>query len=298
MPLVHIHDLNYQQHVIDPVVDGERKARGLAPRDYRIQPLAGSPYAHRVDFPLIDQAEWPGRIQEMVASKSRLSDIRGNIPSRDQNGRGYCWMHSGVSALLLLRARDNQPYADLSAYGPSCLIKNYRDEGGWGAAGLEWLVQHGCPTSKTWPQKSTARSNDTPAMRAEMNKYKVLEGYWDLDAAAHSRNLSFAQTITLLLCRIPVIQDHNWWGHSICGADPVDGAQQWGLSRAETGKLLAMSEFDAVWGMTDPVLAGTGILIWNSWGEGWGERGMGLLSGRKAIPDGASAPRVASAMAA
>ena len=263
-----IDDGNWQQFAQDVVIDGEVKSRGCIPRDYTVKYAT----AQALDIPLIPRSEWSARIKEMEETKSRLSDIRNRgmygqqIPSRDQNGRGYCWMHSGCSAALLLRARDNQPYVDLSAYMGACLIKNYRDEGGWGAQGLDWLVQNGLPSSEFWPQKSVSRSNDTPAMRENAKLHRVAEAWNDLSLPQYSRNLTFDQVMTCLLCRIPVIVDFNWWSHSVCAADPVE---------VESGSF--------------------GIRIWNSWGDSWSDAGMGILRGSKAIPDGASAPRVAMA---
>src|SRR5258706_217254 len=113
MPLqngeVHIHDGNWQQIVVDPMIDGQVRKRGLIPRDYGTHP-PGFYGEKAFDMPLIPRSEWSERIKDMEANKSRLSDIRGDIPSRDQNGKGYCWAHSSVSAMILLRARDGQPY--------------------------------------------------------------------------------------------------------------------------------------------------------------------------------------------
>ncbi len=264
-----IDDGNWWKHAQDVAIDGEFKSRGLVPRDYA---TTYYPKAMALDLPLIPRSEWSARIKEMEDTKSRLSDMRnvGNagqqIPSRDQNGRGYCWMHSGCSALVLLRARDNQPYADLSAYMGACIIKSYRDEGGWGAQGLDWIVANGLPTSEFWPQRSVSRSNDTPAMRENAKKYRISEAWNDLSSPQYNRNLTFEQVMTCLLCRIPVIVDYNWWSHSVCAADPVE---------VESGSF--------------------GIRIWNSWGDSWSDAGMGILQGSKAIPDGAASPRVATA---
>ena len=45
-----------------------------------------------VEFPLISMDEWPERIAEMEAKKSRSSDIRKSKGVRvlDQNGQGFC----------------------------------------------------------------------------------------------------------------------------------------------------------------------------------------------------------------
>lgn len=165
-----------------------------------------------------------------------------------------CWAHSSTSACLLIRALNNQPYADLSAYAVACIIKGYRDEGGWGAESLEWIAQNGIPTSEFWPQQSMSRSNDNPAMRENAKLHRVTE-WMDMEP----RNVD--QLVTCLLQNIPVVIDLNWWAHSVCAMD-----------------LVSISPFR--------------IRIWNSWGDSWSEAGTGILEGNRAIPDGMIAPRV------
>jgi len=257
-----IHDGNAHEHMTSPW----GHAKGLIPRDYAQYPIGYLMCAKPFDLPLIPESEWPDRLAAQIASKMQLSDIRnkGNngapIPSRDQNGKGYCWEHSGVSAHLLIRAVNNEPYADLSAYAGACIIKGYRDEGGWGAEGVEWQAANGCPTSKTWPQQSMSRSNDTPAMRAEAATHKITE--W-MDGEPRNK----AQLATCLLLNIPCVVDYNWWSHSVCAMD-----------------LVKLNPFT--------------IRIWNSWGDSWSENGTGLLVANKAIPDGLIVPRVVTPSAA
>ncbi len=234
---------------------------GLIPRDYDTHPVGYLACAKPFDLPLIPEAEWQSRLDEQVLTHSQLSDIRnrgmnGNpIPSRDQDQYGYCWAHSSTSAALILRAIANGPYKDLSAFAVACIIKGYRNQGGWGAESLEWIAENGIPTSATWPQRSVARSNDNPAMRAEAAENKFTE-WMDLDP-----NNVKPQLVTCLLSNIPVVVDFNWWSHSVCALD-----------------LVSLSPFS--------------IRIWNSWGDSWSQNGTGILTGRKAIPDGAVAPRV------
>jgi hypothetical protein len=239
---------------------GVLKARGCVPRPYNACPVGYLACARPFDLPLILQSEWQARLDAQIQAKAQLSDIRNRgkggspIPSRDQNGKGYCWFHSGVSAHLVARALAGEPYADLSAYAGACLIKGYRDEGGWGSEGVEWQADNGCPTSQFWPQQSMSRSNDTPAMRENAKLHRVTE-WMDLEP----RNK--AQLVTCLLSGIPVVVDFNWWSHSVCAID-----------------LVSLSPFR--------------IRIWNSWGDSWSENGTGILEGQRAIPDGQIAPRV------
>jgi hypothetical protein len=77
-------------------------------------------------------------------------------------------------------------------------------------------------------------------------------------------NIVKHQLATCLLLNIPVVTDFNWWGHSVCAV-----------------RLVKRNPFT--------------IRIWNSWGDSWSDSGMGDLTGSKAIPDGAVAPRVMTA---
>jgi hypothetical protein len=261
-----IHEKNWQQFLDhkDPIT-GEKKARGGMPRPYDKCPVGYLKCAKPFDIDLIPSGEQQARLDAQIAAKAQLSDIRntGNngqrIPSRDQNGKGYCWAHSSTSASLLVRALNHQPYADLSAYAVACIIKGYRDEGGWGSESLEWIAANGIPDSKFWPQQSMSRSNDNPAMRENAALHKIME-WMDLEP----RNVQ--QLITCLLLNIPVVVDYNWWSHSVCATDLVS---------------------------INPLR----IRIWNSWGDSWSEAGMGILEGNQAIPDGQIAPRVLLAAA-
>lgn len=253
------------------VVDGEVKMRGYVPRNYVTHAHCSSPHAipfEALNLPLIPRSEWSDRIKEGEATKSFLTHVRRRanngkpIPSLDQNQKGYCWAHSATMACIMSRAKMNQPYKRLSAFMVACILKNYRDEGGWGALALDFITENGVPTVETWPEKSMSRSNDNAAMRADAALHKVLAGYVDIDHQVFDRNLTVDQVMTLLLCRIPVIGDFNWWGHSVCLLDPVE---------IEAGSF-----------------GPRGI---NSWTDSYGDLGEFVLQGRKAVTDGAVAPR-------
>lgn len=218
------------------------------------------------DIPLMSDADIEAAIVRKNADRSWLNDIRttGNkgtrIPSRDQDGKGYCWAHSSTWATIILRAKNGQPYADLSAYAVACKIKNFQDEGGWGSESLEFIAKTGVPSSAFWPQQSMLRSNDNANTWADAAKHRVTE--W---VALDSGPTMARQMATCLCNNIPVVTDLNWWGHSIC-----------------TVRLKS-------WGPNGGNLVTT---IQNSWGDGWGTFGEGDLQGSKAIPDAAVAPRV------
>ncbi|TMJ00847.1 MAG: hypothetical protein E6G97_18100 [Alphaproteobacteria bacterium] len=297
-----IGDHNYAEHVVS-VVDGEQKARGLVPRDFKLHPQGCYGSVQAVDIPLIPRGEWSERIKDKVAQQSQLSDIRlvGNngqiIPSLDQGNKGYCWAHSTTQGVIIARAVSNQPYVPLSAYAVACVLKNFRDEGGWGALSCDFISTRGVPSQEKWPQQSMSRSNDNPDTWANAALHKIQEGWVDLGSSVYERNLSFDQTISLLLSDVPVVIDLNWWGHSILGLDAVDGLSMRKQTRARSGKRATLQEFELAWGVNE-VTGGYGVRILNSWSDAWSDRGMGTLSGSKAIPDGAVAPRAITAAAA
>jgi hypothetical protein len=264
--MVTISDANWLQQAQPPA----GHSMGLVPRDYQAHPVGYlGMMARPFDLPLIPRTQWQEWLSKQKAAHAQLSDIRARgmygkqIPSRDQDGYGYCWAHSSVSASLLVRAAQNLPYGDLSAFAVACIIKNYKNQGGWGSESLEFMAEYGCPTSDTWPQQSTSRSNDTPEMRAEAAHFKIAQ-WMDL------RPRDIDQFVTCLLLNIPVVSDFNWWGHSVCSMDLID---------------------------VDPnnLPGSLRTLIWNSWGDSWSQDGAGILEGNKAIPDGQIAPRVVGA---
>jgi len=242
------------------IEEAKHHGTGLIARDYSAFPLGY--YAQAVPFtlPLIPEHEWEERLKDQIAAKAQLSNIRdmGNfgqrIPSTDQGKQGYCWAFSTVNCCLLLRAANNQPYIGLSAYAVACLIKNYKDEGGWCQLSLAFLAERGVPSYDYWPPQSKDPKNDNPETWINAKKHTVSEWY-DLDP----RNMR-AQMVTCLLMGIPVAGDFQWAQHSVCVCD-----------------LVSIRPFR--------------IRFWNSWSDQWGTDGMGIAEEDKAIPNGACAPR-------
>ncbi len=133
------------------------------------------------DMKLMSDDEINAAIAQKNADRSWLNDIRTTgmkgqrIPSRDQDGKGYCWAHSSTWATIIVRAKNGQPYADLSAYAIACKIKGFADEGGWGAESLDFIAKTGCPSATFWPQQSMLRSNDNANTWADAAKHRVTE---------------------------------------------------------------------------------------------------------------------------
>ena len=271
-----IGDHNYMDFIgKDTIVDGERKGKGLIPRDYQENPVGSYKATKPFDpseIALIPREQWSERIADMVAKKSRTNDIReaANIEVLDQNGQGYCWAYSTTMAVMMARMLANQPYVRLSAHSVAWTIKNGRDQGGWGCESADFIQERGIMPVSIWPEKSmNGRTYNTPENWKAAEPFKIAEAWMDLTPRQYDRNLTFDEFMTLLLSNIPCVGDYNWWGHSVCVLDP--------------------HEIDKSKSLSDPNRWGVGLP--NSWGTGWATNGYGIIKGNKAIPDGGLAVR-------
>jgi len=234
------------------------QSRGLMPPELR-HSLGYSDFEAVYDFPaelLIPESEWQARIQEMEERKTRTSDVidQAGLPCKDQGQTNYCWINAPTHCVECERVIQNQDTVILSPASAGAQIKNYRNDGGWGREGLEFIVQYGLVPVDKWPANAISRQY-FDGSRENAALHKVTEWY-DL------RPDNLDQLMACLFARIPVAVGYDWWRHEVCAVDPV---------RVSAGNY--------------------GVRIRNSWGD-WGENGFGILSGSKAIPDDAVAPRV------
>ncbi len=252
--------------VVPPPPPGQ--GMGLIPRDFMRCPVGYLPCARPFDLPLATDEQIEEAIVRQAAEKSSPKDVvfRENMEALDQNGQGYCWAYSTTSGIMLARAIVGLGYKRLSAHMIACIIKGYRDQGGWNSQSVEFAAQHGVASVDTWPEKSMSRSNDTPAMREEAKTRTVIE-YMDL---ADSGPDLKRQMATCLINNIVIATDYNWWGHSVLAAY----LKKWGAGGAN---------------FTTEIL--------NSWAKTWSDRGWGELSGSRALPNGAIAIRATTQVA-
>lgn len=252
--------------------------RGYAERDYREHPV--EMFAGPSQIPLIPRNEWDARIEEQEREQSSLEHLRDRelggqpFPSYDQNGEGYCWSYSVGGAVTLSRFANHQPTVRLSCHAVACVIKQFRDEGGWCGLSAQFArgqdPKHpdkaGYPTVEHWPEKSMSRAHNTAATWANAKQHAITEDFVDLTRPVWGQNLTFDQVATCLLLNLPCALDYNWWRHSVAGMR---------LVRVEADSY--------------------GIKIWNSWTDRWGNRGTSVLRGNRAVPDGAICVRVTRA---
>jgi hypothetical protein len=169
---------------------------------------------------------------------------------------GNCWINAPVFCVEITRHIQGDKHVSLSPASAGARIKNFRNSGGWGKEGLEFLAEHGVCPSAQWPDNAIRREHDTPANRELSKRYRVDE-WWELEP----RNLD--HLVSAILRRKPVAVGYNWWRHEV-------------------------TALGLVWtGSPENVQ----LLIGNSWSTQWGDKGYGTLEGRKRLPDDAVCPR-------
>lgn len=227
------------------------------------------------DMKLISPSDWDAYYDEQEEQKSSLEHIYlsgpGGSPAfvnLDQNGDGYCWAYStGQSIMMDLLKRGITP-PRLNPHATAAIIKKGRNEGGWCGESAQFGRDVGYAVEGTgpgqWPLHSRSLKYDTPALRAEMAKHRIVEDWMDLTRRVWDRKMTTDQVATCGFNNIPGPRDYNWWGHSVCGLRWVR------ISRGNWGQL-----------------------ILNSW-KGWGRHGLAVLEGNKAICNGGLGIRMTS----
>lgn len=257
-----IHDDNAARHDRDLMVNGQWMRRGRVPRDFEEHPLYESPVTAAVDFKPIPRSEWRARLDQMIAEKSRISDILRNqgIKSLNQQQTNYCWANGPTGCIVAMRAINNLPYIPLSPASVAAPVTGYRNVGGIGTDALEYIAKYGVCSADVWPPNAIQRSLDNPTTQANRANHKALKWY-DLDPG----NNIFDYMVTLLLNRKPVAVGYNWWSHEVMACD---------------------LEFDSS--------GRPAVRIRNSWGDDWSDQGFAVLNESKGTPDDAVSPYVVS----
>jgi hypothetical protein len=217
---------------------------------------AASPFPAEL---LVPDSDVQGIIQEQEERKNGLYHMMraAQLPAKNQQRTLYCWIFAPTHCIEIVRFLQHQPYVSLSPASAGAYIKNFRNVGGWGLEGLQFISDRGVCPSANWPDTAIDRSYATEENRALALDYRATE--W-MEAPPRSKR----HWLSLVLNRIPVAAGYNRWRHEVT----IVGAK-WRDGRAIP-------------------------IIRNQWPR-WGDDNFAELEGWGEYPDDIVAPRVAIA---
>ena len=213
---------------------------GYMRRDYGAQPYGSIVSA--VPFPddlLIPEVEWQERLREQKAQKTGLLSLREHygIKSLNQSSHPLCWAFSSTKGVMYCRAKDNQEFKLLSPWYVAGRIKNWRDEGGWSSASIQFIAETGIPTMDLCP--SYQRSYDTADTRANAALHRCMK-FYECDSGDRSKRRH--QMISGLLLGLAGMADYNYISHAMClmhlesiGPDKSVCDNSWGDDSGDRG---------------------------------------------------------------
>lgn len=249
-----IDDSNFKSHADDTEAERLGMSKGWKERQ--------TPYGEGVGATfepswLIPESEWKERIEEREKTNRTIRALKEykNVPSLNQNGTNYCWAHGPTCCMQIVQLQSGEELKPLSAVSVAAPIKNFQNVGGWGDQALNYIRANGINEVKDWPINKIDRRYFT-AENKEKAKKNLCQEWLDL------KPKNFNELMSCLLRGIPVAVAFMWWSHLVTAVDAV----------IDNGEVC-------------PV-------IWNSWSDDWGDKGLSVIKGNKKFADEQIAPLV------
>lgn len=197
-----------------------------------------------------DEQEIKERLEDMWAAKSSLMHIGYDYDALHQS-KGTCWIHGTCGAASLMLAASGLPYRVPSPASVAYhCYNNFGVRGGYPSLGVDKFQEYGASTVDYWPENGHSNRYDTDASQ-DNRKHQWLEEVVE----AGSGEAGFIRSMSAICQGHPVGWSFSWWSHYVYGC--------WG--RVDRGEILGG--------------------LRNSWGNsGYGDKGFGLLSGKKKHP--------------
>jgi hypothetical protein len=230
-----IDDSNWRDHVMPiSTTDKNMSQSGYIPRDYSAVPFGS--YGDGVSAVppdlLYDEKQLKEIFTEQNAKGTSLKHIIDRAPKRwlNQSPTNYCWCYAVVHGVMIIRYVNNLPFERLSPYSVAAMIKQGRNNGGWGSQALTYIINNGVASEEFWPAETETMSSSqresanmaairnwrqyADSSRADAAKRKVKEFY-------ELRPRDWLAKLSLIARRIPVPSGYNWMGHEMCSIQGV-----------------------------------------------------------------------------
>ncbi len=229
---------NYQ-HLIQPWSSSDdgtmQSLSGYIPRDYEAEPLGAGVGAKLLPQALLDQYPdekvWKERFEELERNKQDIPSIlerafaAGQWLGLNQAPTNFCWCYAVVHAVMIVRLQEGEPFVRLSPYSVACIVKDFRNIGGWGTQALAQIVKEGVADEQFWPQE---RPGMTSSQRSAANMNAIRNGRQYLANSRANAALkkctefydlpsrSWAHKMACLCVPLPVASGFNRIGHERC----------------------------------------------------------------------------------
>lgn len=193
---------------------------GCVPRDFTVDPIAMGDSPDGME--LYTDAEAKTVHNQRLNSESSLLHmyLRTGQPAfefLDQDGFPDCWYHGPAHAYMLACMRDNDTIPRINAVAGATLLK--RTNGGWSGLAMKDLRENGAPLMGTgegeWPMHTRNTKYNTAAFKANRQKRKVLEDWYDTSSEVYDQTQTKAQITTSVLNNQPGSGDWNKHGHAM-----------------------------------------------------------------------------------
>lgn len=251
-----IDETNYQQFA-GPYVDFDGHRRYNATKYGKASRLISSlPETFRI----IPKNESASRARDLEQSGADLISTfrKSGLKVKDQDGISYCHAECTTSGIEVIRHLQGESYHELSAAFIGNMVTNFQNAGAYIEDDLECAVKYGCAETKFVPSNNLSRewyNKNKDAVLANAALHKI-DGWVNLGYARGSGSLN-DKVRTALQQRMPVVVALDWWGHAILYLHYFEN-DDWGFL--------------------------------NSWGLGYGDKGIGRLSNGKGSPSAAWIP--------
>jgi len=118
-----------------------RRARECPPELHAYGGLA-DPFPAELE---ISESDAIAMVQERKERKNTNRDRaeQCGVKQKNQQQTNFCWINGPTHCVEIVKAFQTGFYEELSAASVGCKIKGFRNQGGWGKEGLQYIVEHG-----------------------------------------------------------------------------------------------------------------------------------------------------------